>query len=402
MRLYYADSYLRQFRARVIESLESGGRPAAVLDQTAFYPTSGGQPHDVGRLGNARVLDVAVREPDQAVLHLLDVRLEPGLTVEGEIDWPRRFDHMQQHTGQHILSQAFVRTAGADTIGFHLGAESVSIDLATPSLPDRLVSEAESLANEVVTGNLPVRAWFPDEAELAALPLRKRPEVAGPVRIVAIGDFDHSACGGTHVGRTGEIGLIAVLRTERLKRGTRVEFLAGHRARADYARKHALLRELSVSLTCALDELPASVARLRDALTESRRQLAAYRERDLDAEAAALRSGAAVRGDRLLLSVGWVNRPVEDVRALALRITESPGAVVLFGVAGERGQLVFARAENLALDLAPWFRRALDALGGGRGGGGRILQGTTTGPVDQERLESVLGELASELARARA
>lgn len=401
MRLYYADSYLRHFRARVIESLESGGRPAVVLDQTAFYPTAGGQPHDLGRLGIAQVLDVAIREDDQAIVHVLDARLEPG-PVEGAIDWTRRFDHMQQHTGQHILSQAFIRVAGAETIGFHLGAESVSIDLAAPSLPDRPIAEAESLANEVVTGNLSVRAWFPDATELAALALRKRPEAAGPVRIVAIGDFDHSACGGTHVARTGEIGLIAVLRAEHLKRGTRIEFRCGHRARSDYGAKRAIVRELAAALTCAPEELPASITRMRNALQESRRQLAAYRERELDAEAATLLAGAATRTGWRVRSAGWTDRPVEEIRGLALRVTESPGAVVLFGIAGERGQLVFARAENVALDLAPWFRRALDALGGGRGGGSRVLQGATTGPVDRERLGSVLDELASELARSPA
>ena len=197
MRLYYTDSYLRAFPATVLERSELAGAPAAVLDRTAFYPTSGGQPHDTGRLGAARVLDVQVREPDQQVLHLLDAPLEPG-PVEGEIDWIRRFDHMQQHTGQHILSQALLRVAGAETIGFHLGPESVSIDLPSPP-SERQIGEAEDLANQIVTGNLPVRAWFPDPAELRELPLRKPPEVAGPVRLVAIGDFDLSPCGGTHV-----------------------------------------------------------------------------------------------------------------------------------------------------------------------------------------------------------
>src|SRR5262245_49434303 len=218
LRRYYTDSYTRMFTAEVREA----GDGWAILDATYFYPTSGGQPHDTGRLGAARVLDVSIREADQAILHRLDAAISPGL-AEAEIDWPRRHDHMQQHTGQHILSQAFLRVAEAPTIGFHLGVERVSIDLGVEQLSDSRVADAVSVANEIVTGNVPVRAWFPGEEELQGLGLRKQPDVVGPIRVVAVGDFDYSACGGTHVAGTGEVGLIAVLRTERLKRGVRVE-----------------------------------------------------------------------------------------------------------------------------------------------------------------------------------
>ena len=400
VRRYYTESYTQRFASRIEQATSLAGRPAAILDETWFYPTSGGQPHDTGRLGAAGVVDVTVREEDGAVLHLLDTPLEPG-PVEGTIDWTRRYDHMQQHTGQHILSQAFQRLADAPTIGFHLGAERVSIDLGREALSDAQVADAESLANEVVSGNAGVRAWFPGEEELRGLALRKQPDVRGPLRVVAIGDFDLSACGGTHVAGSAEVGLIAVQRSERLKRGTRIEFLCGARARADYARKHAILRGLAGALTCAPAELGESVARLQQALQEARRSLAGYQERDLDSEADRLLQGALPGAGFLVVRAAWEDRPVEQVKGLALRLTERQGMVTLLGVAGPRTQLLFGRSEDVAVDLKAVFDRALAQLGGGRGGGARLWQGAA-GAASLEVLEGVLTEAAATLARGPA
>ncbi|HEV8598671.1 MAG TPA: alanyl-tRNA editing protein [Gemmatimonadales bacterium] len=393
-RRYYTDSYTRQFTTQVAATTSLNGSCAAILEETFFYPTSGGQPHDTGRLGSAGVVNVVLRETDGAVLHLLDAPLPPGRAVEGRIDWPRRFDHMQQHTGQHILSQAFERMAQAPTIGFHLGAERVSIDLGVPALSDSQLADVEALANEVVSANAAVRAWFPDPAELRALALRKQPDVSGALRVVAIGDFDFSACGGTHVATTAEVGLIAVLRTERLKRGVRVEFLCGGRARSDYTRKHAILRDLSGALTCAPAELGASLLRLQESLQETRRELAVHQERALDAEAVRLLELATSHGALRVVRAGWTERPVDELKALALRLTSGPDCVALLGSAGSRTQLLFARSENLPLDLKPAFQLTLESLGGGRGGGARIWQGGA-GPSDLETLER--GLVAAEL-----
>jgi alanyl-tRNA synthetase len=399
VRRYYADSYTRTFPTNVVELATAGGKPAAILDETFFYPTSGGQPHDTGRLGSTRVQNVSIRE-DGAVLHLLDAPLEPG-PAEATIDWPRRFDHMQQHTGQHILSQAFIQVAEAPTIGFHLGAETVSIDLGQPGIGDAKVADALALANEVVTGNQAVRAWFPSAEELATLTLRKTPEVEGALRVVAIGHFDLSACGGTHVAQTGEIGLIEILRTERLKRGVRVEFLAGRRAAADYARKHGILRDLSVALTCGPAELPESVARLQGALAEAQRELKVFRERELDQEAARLLSTAGTAGPFRVVRAAWSERPMDEVKSLALRVTAESGVVSLLGVAGPRAQILFARSENVSVELKPAFDRTLAALGGGKGGGGRLLQGAA-GPADVTRLEGALTAAEASLPQGTA
>jgi alanyl-tRNA synthetase len=395
VRKYYDDSYTRRFDARVVETGSREAGPSAVLDQTFFYPSSGGQPHDTGTLGPARVTSVTIREEDGAVVHQLDAPLPQG-PVAGSLDWERRFDHMQQHTGQHILSQAFLRTANAPTIGFHLGQETVSIDLEASKLDQATVAGAETLANEIVAKNLAVRAWFPEDDELARLALRKTPDVRGRLRVVGIGEFDYSACGGTHVAATGEIGLIAVHKSERLTRGTRIEFLCGGRARADYATKHALIRELSASLTCAPGELLTSVSRLSAALVDARRELSAHRERELDAEAGQRRATAERVGELRVVTAAWEDRPMDEVKGLALRMTTLPGVIALLGVAGARTQLLFAKSEGTPVELKPVFDRTLASLGGGKGGGTRILQGAA-GASSRERLEAVLVAAAGEI-----
>ncbi len=395
-RSYYHDSYKRKFDANVVEASLDAVAPIAVLDATYFYPTSGGQPHDLGTIGSANVVDVSIRPSDGAIIHTLDAPIPVG-PATASIDGARRFDHMQQHTGQHILSQAFLRIADAATIGFHLGAESVSIDLNDGALPEARIAEAAELANQVVSGNVEVRAWFPSGEEIESLALRKVPDVDGPLRVVAIGDFDFSACGGTHVARSSEVGLLSILRIERMKRGTRIEFLAGHRARADYARKHAIVQKLSTALTCAQPELPEAVDRLSNSLTEARRALVAHRERDLDEEALQLAETASNRGgDLRIVHAAFAARSIDEVKGLALRLTVEPHVIALLGVSGTRTQLVFARSENISVDLKTAFDFALTALGGGKGGGGRVLMGSA-GMVDPPRLAEVLEGAASTL-----
>ncbi|MEO7454825.1 MAG: alanyl-tRNA editing protein [Gemmatimonadaceae bacterium] len=387
-RPYYGDSYTWSFSGSVIEAAAENGTPYAVLDASYFYPSSGGQPHDVGTLGSSRVTDVQVREGDGAVIHLLDSPLATG-PVAAVIDGTRRFDHMQQHTGQHILSQAFIRAANASTIGFHLGVDTVSVDLDSPAVSDASISDAVAIANTLISDNVDVRAWFPTDSEIASLALRKMPDVDGPLRVVAIGDFDYSACGGTHVARSGEIGLLSVLRTEKMKRGTRVEFLAGHRARSDYARKHAIIRELSAALTCAPADIVDAVAKLSGTVVDTRRALSVYRERDLDDEATRLAASATESGALKIVRASWSERAIDEVKGLALRLTSEPDVVAMLGVTGARTQVVFARSENVTTNLKPAFDAALAALEGGKGGGGRVLMGSAASAT-RETLDTVL------------
>jgi alanyl-tRNA synthetase len=398
-RAYYRDSYLTSFQATIVETPTVAGHPAAVLDSTYFYPSSGGQPNDLGRLDGRQVIDVRIRE-DGAIVHLLDGPALLGPT-EAEIDWSRRLDHMQQHTGQHILSQAFLRIAGAPTIGFHLGRDYASIDLDLGALSDDQRERALELANQVVREDHPIRAWFPTDAELATLTLRKTPDVEPGVglRVVAIGEFDLSACGGTHLARTGEVGLIHGLKVERLKRGSRIAFLCGDRARADYAIKHQIVTELSAVLTCSGPELPGAVARLQQEMTAARRAVERHQEESLDREAAALQGELVGRGSLGILTRQWPDRLVGDLKGLALRLTASPNVIALLAAAGERTQLVFARSESVAVDLKASLDAAFAVIGGGRGGGGRVVQGA--GPAadpDQvaRALEAALAAVAAQ------
>ena len=374
-RAYYWDSYTVEFAAEVVEATETEGRPAVRLSQTYFYPTSGGQPHDTGRLFQgervARVLDVVLRESDEAVLHVLDSALAEG-EVTGKIDWPRRFDHMQQHTGQHILSQAFIRTAEAETIGFHLSGQSVTIDLGCANLTVEQVRAAEQLANEVVTHNRPVRAGEVAREVAATLPLRKMPPGRdGKLRLIDIDGFDLTACGGTHVASTAEVGLVKVLKTERRGESTRVEFVCGGRAVADYRRKHDVAQQLGATLTTGLDDLPAALARVQDEARQLRLELKRERGARLALEAEQLLAGAETLGGARLVSRVLAGREVDEARQLVNLLTAG-GAVALLGVAGERAQLVFARPTEGPgfAHVGEAIKPALAALGGARGGGG--------------------------------
>ena len=373
-RRYYDDSYCIEFSAKVIEVTGVGGRPAIVLDETFFYPSSGGQPHDTGWLGDRRVVEVVVREVDGAVLHVLDGAGGVG-AVGGRIDWERRFDHMQQHSGQHILSQAFLQVAAAPTVSFHLGVDYVSIDIETSGVDEGKLAQAVGLANDVIERDLAIRAWFPTEDELAALSLRKTPDVDGALRVVAIGDFDRSACGGTHVARTAQIGLIHCLKSERYKGGLRVAFHCGGRARRDYGAKQRIASDLAAALTCSIPELPDAVRRLQGDLQEARRALAKYHEGELDREAAALLAEATNHEGGRVVRHAFDRRAVEDLKGLGLRLTANPGILALLGTGGDRAQFVLARSEELAMDLRPALQAALEAVGGGKGGGTRIVQG---------------------------
>ena len=374
-RAYYWDSYTVEFAAEVVETTEIAGRPAVRLSQTHFYPTSGGQPHDTGRLfqGNqtARVVDGVVRESDEAVLHVLDAAIAPGMAT-GEIDWPRRFDHMQQHTGQHILSQAFIRVAEAETIGFHLSGQSVTIDLDRVELTVEEVRAAEQLANAVVGQNRPVRASEVAREAATGLPLRKLPPGRdGKLRLVDIEGFDLTACGGTHVAGTAEVGLVKVLKTERRGAATRVEFICGGRAVADYRLKHDVTPELAATLITGVSDRAPALIRLQEEARHLRLELKRERGARLALEAAQLLDGAETVGGARVVRRVLVGREVDEARQLVNLLTAA-GAVALLGVAGERAQLVLGRpAEGPAFaHLGEAIKPALAALGGARGGGG--------------------------------
>jgi len=368
-RLYWQDPYRQRFTATVMATLEHRGRPAVILDRTAFYPTGGGQPHDRGTLNGIPVVEVIEREDDGAILHVLARPLEAP-EVEGCIEWERRFDHMQQHTGQHILSQAFLQVAGAQTVSFHLGEEVVTIDLDRADLPPAAFEAAEELANRVVLENREVRTYFVEAEEAERLGLRRPPQRGGRIRIVEVADFDRSACGGTHVGRTGEVGPIKIVKRERRGPTTRVSFLCGGRALRDYRRKHQRLLEAAGALSVGEEMVPEAIRALQAELKETRKALAALQERYLELALPDLerRAEPAPFGEALVHVAPPL--PPDVVPRLARRLSEGRPRLVVLASGGAEGLLAVACGPGVPLDAREVLRRILRQLGR-EGGGGR-------------------------------
>ncbi len=375
-RLYYDNPYLASFEASVTSVDWRDDTPIVTLDRTAFYPTSGGQPFDVGTLGGSRVVDVVDRE-DGAIEHVLEAspaRQAPaiGTTVRGEIDWGRRFDHMQQHTGQHVLSAAFERLFHVRTVSFHLGADVSTIDLARDVTHAELTA-AEQDANRVVWEDRAVAIRYATEAEAAALPLRKEPKRGGTLRLVEVADFDLSACGGTHVARTGAIGVIAVASWERFKGGVRVEFLCGGRALTRFREwRDTLASAIRLASTTAA-ELPQTIERLQADGKEQKRaivalqgELARFRADELAASAPLiqLRTGGSAR-----VVSRAIDADANVLKSLALAIAARSGHVVVLVSTSTPALVVVARSADVPGVNAQQVLAGLVTTFGGRGGG---------------------------------
>lgn len=372
--LYYSDSYMTHFEAVILQALTVEDRPAIILDQSAFYPTGGGQPHDTGELNGIPVVEVIKDRETNQILHILQQPLQ-GDSVMGQINWPRRFDLMQQHTGQHILSQAILETVDAATVGFHLSREYATIDIARTDLNETSLFKAEQLANRIIYDNRPVTARFVSRDELDRLPLRKPPSVAGPVRVVTIEDFDWSACGGTHVAQTGEIGMIKIVKTERRKDFLRLTFLCGERTLRHYHQINDQIREIALWLTVSVDEALEAIQRQSEALKKAQKDNESLKEVVLTYEAQALLKEAIDVEGVLIINRLLENKTIDEARQLAQLLVQQPKRVTLFGLGGEKGQLIFARSSDVALDMPALLRLAGKLIGGGGGGSLQLAQG---------------------------
>ncbi|MGQ9492559.1 MAG: alanyl-tRNA editing protein [Anaerolineae bacterium] len=373
LRLYYDDAYRTEFDARVVHSIPGKkGTTGIILDQTCFYPTSGGQPCDHGILDSQPVFDVY--EEGGEIVHWIAGKITVP-SVHGRIIWPRRFDHMQQHTGQHILSQAFLKLLGAQTVSFHLGEETSTIDLDRATLEANEAEKVEDLANEMVFADRPVLARFVSLEEVAALELRKVPTVEANIRIVEIEGFDRSPCGGTHCARTGEVGPIAIRRWERRGQEIRVEFVCGWRAVHDYRWKTATVNELALAFSVKDRELAAAVLRLIQEATENRRELHRLQEELLAAEANKLLAEAALWNDISIVVRSFQEREPQEVRKLASLLVTGERTIALFGISGKQARLVFARSQDLPIDIAALLKKTCATFGGSGGGQAHIAQG---------------------------
>ncbi len=386
-RLYYDDAYLMEFDADVVEAREHEGRPAVVLDRTAFYPESGGQPWDTGTLGGAAVVAVLDLE-DGAILHILD-RAIAGGRVRGLVDGPARFDHMQQHTGQHVLSQAFWEVLRGETRSFHLGPEVSTLEIGLAAAADPDLDRVEDRANAVVWEDRAVKTYYVPEEKIGEVPLRRPPKKQGLLRVVEVDGFDYSACGGTHVRRTGEIGLIRLGPAEKIRGNLRFEFVCGGRALGDYRVKDRAARKLAGTFSCAAAGVTAQVEKLgaeHKALKKRARQLgerlAAFESEEI-ARAAAGRVVARVLDDRT----------PEEARALALAVIKRGDLAVAYGAAGEgQAHIILARAEALKADL----RQAVAAVAAVcpvKGGGGPSLVELVT--AEKAKLQEAVAAAAA-------
>lgn len=380
-RLYFENPYLTEFEAEVVEKLIHAQKPALILDQTCFYPESGGQLSDRGTIDGIEVIQVL--EKNNRILHLLE---EDRSTTKilGRIDWQRRFDHMQQHAGQHILSQVFLELHRAETLSFHLGEASSTVEIDLRKISEEEVEEVEKRANQIVFQDREIKSYFVSDDEIERIPLRRPPKKKGLIRVVEIADFDYSACGGTHPRRTGEIGLIKILRWERIRDNIRFEFVCGKRAITDYVWKNRSLRQLSTIFTVHEMEVLSSVERLLTDLKAQKKEKKKLQQRMIQYEAEDIAKKA---GEKIIKNI-FRGRAHDDVRFLALNIIKKGDFVVLYGLKSEkRIQLILARSDNITIDLRELVPE-LSSLIKGKGGGSPSLV-EITGELE-EKLELAL------------
>src|SRR2546423_2569410 len=378
-RLYYHDSRLLEFDAQVIDLGErDDGAIAVTLDRTAFYPTGGGQPNDTGTLGEARVVDCIEME-DAGILHVIQGPTpEVGEMVHGRIDSLRRQDHMQQHTGQHILSAAFVRLFEAPTRSFRMLDHECEIDVALEDPTNQKIEHAVDLANQTIWQNRPITIHNVTAEEAAALPLRKEPARPGELRVIEIGDFDLTPCGGTHAQSTGEVGIIAVRSWERAKGLTRIQFMAGGRVLKDYRKANRTAAEVATSFSAGRDDSPALVTRL---IEENKKLARRGRELDqiacrVEAEEILKSSGLDERPSSIVVARVFDDRDADSLKHLALALIAHANVVALLGSRdGDAARLVFARAPDAPGDMNALMRKACEMIEGRGGGKADMAQG---------------------------
>lgn len=379
-KLYYYDSYKTEFQANIIEVLPYGEQFALVLDKTYFYPESGGQPADIGFINDATIVDVI--EKDDKTLHITEVQPEPG-PANCRLNWVRRFDHMQQHSGQHILSACFYRLFRGETSSFHISQESSTIEIDVTSFDAAMAEQLEKLANEYVFRSLPISAEIVDQQKLKSLPLRKQPQVESDIRIVTIEECDCTPGGGTHVRNTGEIGLIKLRKWEKLKSSYKFDFVCGNRGLKDYTNKNYLVNKLSAHLSAPEAEVEKAFLKLTEDYKALQKQISQLRTEIVAFEVQELLAGAeAVNGCKVVHKV-YDNRAFNDVKLIAQGIASQPGHIALLASSNENQQLIFTCAQDVTANMNNILKEALPFINGKGGGSPKAAQGGGCGDIHQ-------------------
>lgn len=407
-RLYYHDPFLYHFDAEVRSVVETP-RPALILDRTAFYPTSGGQIHDTGWISPAgsaavqldsarfRVTEVADTEEGH-IVHYLEAPLkdiQAGTRVRGEIDAGRRRDHMQQHSAQHVLSAAFVRLFKMPTVSFHMADDYSSIDLDTPTLTQKQIESAEQLANEIVLENRPVDIRFATRDEAEALGLRKLPPAErDQLRLIDIRDFDVTACGGTHVAQTGQIAGVLLRKSEKVRHGYRVEFVAGQRAVATARRDFSTLSETAGLFSANIYDVPQQARKSLEEIKSLRKQREQSQEDLAAAQAGTLLAEIPERNGRRLVVRTFSDRDLNFLKLLGQKLTRQAAVIALLGTDSPQPALVFAQSAGQPYDMAALLKQTLAKLGGRGGGSKDLAQG---GAPSSEGLAGALAAAAQTL-----
>jgi alanyl-tRNA synthetase len=401
-RLYYHDSFLYDFDAEVHDVIETP-RPALILDRTAFYPTSGGQVFDTGVISTEneklKVTEVADTD-DGRVVHYIEATrdLKPGTRIRGYIDQGRRRDHMQQHSGQHVLSAAFIRLFNMPTVSFHMADDYCSIDLDSATLSKDQVEQAERLANEIILENRPVDIRFVTRDEAANLGLRKIPVAdRDELRIIDIRDWDLSACGGTHVNQTGQIGCILLRKTEKVRQGWRVEFVAGQRAVRTARRDFTALTETASLFSAHIYDVAQQARKSLDEIRSLRKQREQSLEELAEAQAAAILAETPEENGRKVIVRIFADRDMNYLKLLAQRLTRlAPNVVTLLATTSPQPSLVFAQSASQPNDMGALMKETMSKLGGRGGGSKDMAQG---GIPHADGIEANLSEIAATLKK---
>ena len=400
-RLYYHDSFLYDFEAELRE-VQEGPKPALLLDRTAFYPTSGGQVFDTGVISTdsekLKVTEVVDTE-DGRVVHYLEAppkSLQPGSRIRGQIDATRRRDHMQQHTGQHVLSAAFVRLFNIPTVSFHMADDYCSIDLDTATLTKDQIEAAERLANEIILENRTVDIRFVTREEAGKLGLRKLPPAErDELRLIDIHDFDLSACGGTHVNQTGQIGCVLLRKTEKVRQGWRVEFVAGQRAVATARRDFTTLTEAAALFSTHIYDVPQQAGKSLEEIRNLRKQREQAQEELAEAQAAVLLAETPEASGHKLIIRTFADRDMNSLKLLAQKLTRrAPNVTALLATTSPQPSLVFAQSAGQPDDMGALIKQTLSKLGGRGGGSKDMAQG---GVPNATGIESAIKDTAASL-----